>query len=62
MQSRVDYSSEVKMETHPLSFLADVPHGSHLVLFHEEDRAGEALEFWYLLHGLVKGEGGVYLT
>jgi hypothetical protein len=62
MQSSFDYSSKVTLETHPLSFLADVPKGSHIVLFHEEDRNGEALEFWYLLHGLVKGEGGVYLT
>ena len=62
MQSRLSYSSKVTLEPHPLSFLADVPKGSHLVLFHEEDRVEEALEFWYLLHGLVRGEGGVYLT
>lgn len=50
------------METRPLSFLADVPRGSHLVLYHEQEGLGEILEFWYLLHGLIKGESAIYLT
>jgi hypothetical protein len=62
MQSRLDYSSKDTQENHPLSLLADAPRGSHLVLFHEEDRSGEALEFWYLLHGLVRGEHAILLT
>jgi hypothetical protein len=62
MLSRLDYSSNDTLENHPLSLLADAPRGSHLVLFHEEDRTGEALEFWYLLHGLVRGEHGILLT
>jgi hypothetical protein len=62
MQSRIDYSSKFVTDTHPLSLLAEAPRGCHIVLFHEEDRSGEALEFWYLLHGLVRSEHGIYLT
>lgn len=45
-----------------LPFLADVPSGSHLALFWENAEAAKLVEYWYLLHGLVRGEHCIYTT
>lgn len=45
-----------------LSFLSNVPAGQHLVVYHEDDSRCEMIIFWYLLHGLVKGEDAVYMS
>src|SRR5579875_319711 len=45
-----------------LPFLANVPSGSHLALFWEDENAARLVEFWYLLHGLVRGEHCIYTT
>lgn len=47
---------------HALPFLANVPSGSHLALFWEEADAARLVEFWYILHGLVREEHCIYTT
>ena len=45
-----------------LPCLAEVPSGSHLALFGENPSAARMVEFWYILHGLVKAENCIYAT
>lgn len=45
-----------------LPYLANVPRGTHLVLFWENADAARMVEYWYLLHGLVRGEHCIYTT
>ena len=62
MQTHAGNLPNSSPDNHPLALLAEPPRGSHLVLFHEEDSYDEVLEFWYMVHGLAKGEDAIYLT
>jgi len=45
-----------------LEYLTDVPWGTHLVLFYDDERSAYLFSIWYLTQGLVKGEDAVYVT
>jgi hypothetical protein len=45
-----------------LPYLANVPSGSHLALFWENPETARMVEYWYIIHGLVKGEHCIYTT
>ena len=45
-----------------LPYLTNVPRSTHLALFWEDDNAARLLEFWYLLHSLVRREHCICTT
>lgn len=44
-----------------LDFLAD-PLQKHIALLYEDERRAKLLQFWYIVHGLSKGEHCIYVT
>ncbi len=44
-----------------LDFLADPPQ-KHIALLYENERRAKLLQFWYIIHGLTKGEHCIYVT
>jgi hypothetical protein len=51
----------LEFRSHPLEFLAD-PNCKHFVVLYEDEHRADLMKFWYLVHGLVKGEHCIYTT
>lgn len=46
----------------PASFIDELNHNRHLVLFYEDASEGQKLQFRFLKNGLLKGENCIYTT
>ena len=45
----------------PLEYLAE-PDSKHLAILYENEKRAKLIQFWYLIHGLTKGEHCIYTT
>lgn len=50
------------MYSEPLSFIDEINHNRHLVLFYEDVKEGQKMQFRFIKNGLLRGENCIYTT